>query len=428
MERRDRYGNGLRTESDAARDAYIEGVDQILAAGHGAVDALSRSVGADPGFALGHAGLARAQMMAGQMAAAKDSIATAKALAADSASSRRERSHIEAMTLLLSGQAAECRELVLQHADEFPRDALAVQLCTNAFGLIGFSGATGREAALLAYTARLLTHYGEDWWMLSMHALSLCETGQLAASAQLMDRALDLNPANANASHFKAHAQYEAGETDAGLAFLKDWIQSYDARGVLHGHLSWHIALWSLHAGDVNGMWDMVDSSVAPSASQGLPLNILTDTAAILYRAELAGVDVAQKRWTDLSAYAAQFFPNPGQSFADMHAALAHAMAGQGELLARIAESTAGFAGDLIGPVARAWGAIARQDWAKALDELTPVMAQTERIGGSRAQRDLLEFAYTNVVLKLGQPDAARRVLMTRRPVHNQIAPVAGLN
>ena len=68
---RDRYANTLTTSSPVARDAYVSGVDHILAATHGAVEAFEAAVGADRGFALGHAGLARARMYAGDMPGAQ---------------------------------------------------------------------------------------------------------------------------------------------------------------------------------------------------------------------------------------------------------------------------------------------------------------------------------------------------------------------
>ena len=415
MKRNDSYGNSISTASELAQDEYDRGVHLFLGADYGAVEAFQASLDADPGFALGHAALARALMMVGQMAEAKASIVRAQELA--SSADARERQHVEAFTLLLSGKPQQARATVVVHVRDYPRDALVAQLCANVFGLIGFSGEVGREAELLAYTSALLPHYGEDWWMMSMHALSLCETGQIQASIDLMERSIALNPRNANASHFKAHAQYEAGDSKAGRAYLENWLSDYDDRAVLHGHLSWHVALWALHEGDETSMWKAIDQGVGPGSAKGLPINVLTDTAAILYRAELAGFAVASNRWMELSDYAARFFPETGQSFADMHAALSHAMAGQGERLAHIAETAKGFAGDLVQPIARAWGEIARENWSAALEELVKVMGATERLGGSRAQRDLLELTYANVLLKLGMSEEAHRSLATRRLV-----------
>ncbi|WP_372572508.1 tetratricopeptide repeat protein [Ruegeria jejuensis] len=420
---RDHYGNPLSTGFQDARDHYDKGVALFLSSNFGASKAFQDAIDSDPGFALAYAGLARALMMEARMDDAKAAISEAARLA--ESDDDRARGHVAAIALLLAGKPTEARAAVMAHIREYPRDALVAQLCANVFGLIGFSGEVGREAELLAYTSALLPQYGEDWWMMSMHALSLCETGQIGASMRLMDKALALNPRNANGSHFRAHAQYEAGETQAGRAYLDEWLAEYDDRSVLHGHLSWHCALWALHAGDAAAMWQAVDGGVAPGAAKGLPINVLTDTAAILYRAELAGIAVEPHRWSVLSDYAAQNFPETGQSFADIHAALAHAMAGEGARLAKIAETAKGFAGDLVRPVARAWGAIAREDWTGALADLSQTMARTERLGGSRAQRDLLELTYVNVLLKLGQVEEARRNLTTRRPVLAEAPPVA---
>jgi tetratricopeptide (TPR) repeat protein len=263
----DGYGNSISTGSQEARDRYDHGVHLFLGANQGAPGAFEAAVAADPGFALGHAASARALMMEGRMADAKAAIARAEALAP--AADQRERDHIGALSLLLSGQPGRTRAAIKAHVLGHPRDAMAAQMCTNVFGLIGFSGEVGREAELLAYTEALLPHYGDDWWMMSMHALSLCETGQVAASQTLMDKALALNPRNANGAHFKAHAQYEAGEAAAGRRYLGDWMADYDDRAVLHGHLSWHLALWALHDCDEAAMWDAVDTRVGPGGRQG---------------------------------------------------------------------------------------------------------------------------------------------------------------
>lgn len=421
----DGYGNTISTDTADARDHYDHGVQLFLGAEFGAVQAFEASVSADPAFAVGYADLARALMMEARLPEAKAAIARAQTLA--SASTDRERTHVSAFAALLDGDPPLARTIVKDHVRDHPRDAMAAQLCTNVFGLIGFSGKVGREAELLAYTETLLPHYQNDWWMMSMHALSLCETGQTDASLSLMEKSLAINPRNANGAHFRAHALYETGEIAAGRHYLGEWMEHYDKRAVLHGHLSWHVALWALHDGDEQAMWDVVDDSVRPGSSDSMPINVLTDTAAILYRAEIAGLKVAPERWKDLSGYAARFFPETGQSFADMHAALCHAMAGDGERLAYIVDTAKGFAGDLVRPVAKGWGDIARGNWSGALEHLSQVMATTERLGGSRAQRDLIELAYVNVLMKLGLEKEARRTLKLRRPVLCASTPVCGM-
>ncbi|MDA7424852.1 tetratricopeptide repeat protein [Thalassococcus lentus] len=421
----DAYGNTLTTGTAMSRDFYDIGVKGLLAATYGAKDVFEQAISADPEFALGYVALARARMLGGDMPGARTAMAAAERLAP--MTTEQEQSHINVMALLVAGKPVETRAAVWEHVQRWPRDAVIAQLCTNVFGLIGFSGKVGREADLLSYTTMLMPHYGEDWWMMSMHALSLCETGATSESLDLMERSLALNPHNANAAHFKAHALYEIGETRAGRAYLDDWLTGYDKRGGLHGHLTWHAALWALQDGDEERLWALVDAGVAPDTGSSMPINVVTDTAAIYHRAELAGLTVAPERWAALSDYTAERFPKPGQSFVDMHAALAHAMSGNGDRLAAVMDVQKGYAHDLARPAARAWGAIARGQWQDALENLIPVLAQSERIGGSRAQRDLLELTYANVLLKLGLTDEARRVLSLRRPNLAKPLPVSGL-
>ena len=222
MALQDGYGNAIATQSPEARDHYAHGVHVFLGAEYGAREAFAASVAADPSFALGHAGLARALMMEGRMPEARDAIARAQEVS--DPSDDRALSHIAAIVQVMNGEPKQARKTVKDHVLKHPRDAMAAQLCTNVFGLIGFSGEVGREADLLAYTESLLPHYAGDWWMMSMHALSLCETGQIAASQALMEQSLAINPRNANGAHFRAHAQYEAGEIAAGRRYLGDWM------------------------------------------------------------------------------------------------------------------------------------------------------------------------------------------------------------
>ena len=205
-------------------------------------------------------------------------------------------------------------------------------------------------------------------------------------------------------------------------------MPNYDRRALLYGHLSWHQALWALHDGDETSMWELVDSSVSQEKGSSLPINVLTDTVSIYYRTELAGYNVSAERWLKLSEYAVQKFPNMGQSFADIHAALAHAMAGNEEYLNKLIDGQSGFAGDIVPAVAKAWKAISENNWDKARAQLETVSSEFERFGGSRAQRDLLEFTYVNVLVQTGNKATARQTLLERRPAFYETAPIEAIS
>ena len=421
----DRYGLALSTGSATARDAYVEAMDLFLGANAGAEQAFARAALEDPSFALAHAGRARAMQMRGRAREARESIAEARAAA--NGCTDREAGHLNALGLLIDGDGPGAYAAILAHLKDWPRDAMIAQPCCGVFGLIGFSGRAGREAEQLAFTDRLAPHYGDDWWFLAQHGFSQVEAGQVAEAERLLERSLEGNPRNANAAHIRAHVHYEAGERDAGLARLDAWRQDYDREAQLSCHIAWHVAIWRAEAGQTDEAWRVFEADVAPDGAWGPPINVLTDSAAFVLRAELAGATVPDGVWQRLSDYAAEFFPDPGIAFADIHAALAHAMAGRGDALARIAEAAAGPAGDMVSGLAEALGAYARGDWDGAIALLAPWMAGHERIGGSRAQRDLLEFALLGALLRSARTEEARRLLILRRPVHATAPPLAEL-
>lgn len=66
--------------------------------------AFEAAVAADAGFALGHAGLARARQFAGDIPGARAAMAGARALAGGL--TRREVGHVHAMGLLTDGEPA----------------------------------------------------------------------------------------------------------------------------------------------------------------------------------------------------------------------------------------------------------------------------------------------------------------------------------
>lgn len=409
----DRYGNGLSTTSQSARDAYVADVDHLLAATAGAEPPFARAIAEDPNFALAHIALARHHQLWGNTDQMKASLAAAQNCAGIN---DFEAAHLNAFAQLMTGQVREGYASIRRHLLEHPRDALAATTCTGVFSLIGFSGQPGREAELLAFTTSLAPAYGRDWWFTAQHAFSQMEAGQVGPAATSIETAIAGNPRNANAAHIRAHLYYENGETEAGFAYLRDWMPDYDRAGLLHCHLSWHQALWALERGDADAMWAVIDTSVAPANGRGPALNVMTDMASILYRAELRGVEVPRARWAEISRYAAQCFPKPGLAFADVHAALAHAMAGDCARLGHVIDGAKGPAGDVVRDLAQAFGAIAAADWPLAEAHLSVAMQDHARIGGSRAQRDLVEFAYVSVLLRQGRGAQARQMLRMRRP------------
>lgn len=417
---KDRYGLAISTGSAATAEAYQRGLDLFLAGQSGVVEALETALRSDPGFTPAHVALARHYQSFGHMPAAKAALEAARQC--DRALTPREAAQLDIFGHLIEARPAKGYALIRAHLLDHPRDALVAQTLLGVFSLIGFSGRVGREAEHLAIADFLAPHYEGDWWFPAQMAFAHLEVGQFRQAEDQIDLALMRNHDSAHAAHIRAHLYYEVGETEDGLRFLSDWMQGYDRGGLMHCHNNWHVALWAMATGDEAGMWRVVDEDLAPGVSQSPAINIVTDLAALYYRASLAGIEIGQDRWQRLGDYALTAFPKPGMGFVDIHAALIHAMSGNDDALNQIITDAKGPIGDLVPGCAEAFRAIAAQDWAGAESRLIPVVAQSERVGGSRAQRDVLEFALLNTQIRQGRGDEALRLLALRRP--NIDAPV----
>jgi hypothetical protein len=410
---RDRYDCELSTTSLAARDAYVTGCDLLLSANPGGELLFERAIAEDEAFLLGHAALARSLQGIGRPQDGKACLARAQHLV--SRATDREKSQFSIVENLLDGRSTVALEEIYRHVQSWPRDAMALAPATGVFGLIGFSGKTGREQAQLEMLQPLAIHYGNDWWFLGALAFSEIEQGLLDVGRAHVEMSLRGNSRNANAAHVSAHGYYESGDVSDGIRFLRDWLKAYSVGSPLHCHLHWHLALWALQNGNLDDAWSIYHASLRPGVCIGPQINRLTDSASFLFRAELAGEPSDDTLWREVSDLAAELFPDAGIAFVDIHAALAHAMAGNGDLLARLTEHPKGLTGDLVASASRAFSAFARQDWQGVLSELQPVLGEHERLGGSRAQRDIIEYTMACALMKSGREDETKRLLYSRR-------------
>lgn len=421
----DAYDNPLSTQSVDARDAFDLGVKRFLGAEPGVAEAFMAATTADEGFALAHIGYAREMQLRAQPDRVKASLCRARELT--KGLSGRELSHVHVSGLLLEGKGAAARAAVYEHIEEWPLDVMIAHMCTSVFGLIGLSGLPGREAEQLAFNTRLASHYGNDWWCRAQLAFAQLEVGQLAEAESNIETALASNPDSAHSVHIRSHLYYESQQDEDGLRFLSDWWAKYDPEGTLYNHVSWHVGIWSLESGDIDRMWQVLDVEISPDTSQGPPLNVLTDAAALLLRAELAGVDVPIERWRKISAYALARFPKTGLAFADVHAAISHARSNNRAALDDLISNAGGPAGDLTKVIATGYREMEDQNWSKAADLFAGVIPEHARIGGSNAQRDLIDFTLAACLVRDGRRQEARTVLKITRPRALSVQAVADL-
>lgn len=422
--REDAFFLPVATGSADALDRYNRGVARLLTANAGVEALLDEAIALDPGFALAHAARARQLQLYARAAEAREAAERARTLAAPLG--ERERGHVEAIRLAVHGQGGKALDAVRAHLAAFPRDALVLSLALGVYGLIAFSGRKGHHEEQRALLEGLAWHWIDDGWFDGYLGWSLVETGDPKGGAEIIENGLRRKPRNAHAAHARTHAYVELGQAEAGFAFLADWLVSYDRAAILHTHLNWHQALFELDLGRADAALARYAEAIDPAQATSPPMPTLADSASFLWRCGLYGADPRPLPWAEVAALAARAFPNAGFAFADLHAAIAAAGAGDragvarrvGELEALVADGKLP-QGAIVPLLCRALGAYADGDFDEAARLLEDASGDMARIAGSHAQREVFEDTLIAALMRAGRGARAREILeqrLARRP------------
>jgi len=242
-----------------------------------------------------------------------------------------------------------------------------------------------------------------------------------------------LNPKNAHGAHGFAHVCYESGEPETARAYLSPWLAAYPRDGFFYGHLSWHLSLCEIQLGNWAEAVRLYRDAIVLDRHSGGPQQKMSDGAAFLWRSELAGHPRDTAAWRAMYDYAKSALPMPGSGLADLHVILAHAVMGDDAVLEahtrrmeELAQAGRYPSSSYLPQLARGFAAFERGDFGTAIEALAPLAGQNERIGGSRAQHDLIEFTLLKAYLNAERPEDARRLLGARRPKASGV-PVSGV-
>ncbi|MGN6610089.1 MAG: FAD/NAD(P)-binding protein [Jatrophihabitans sp.] len=424
---RDPFGLPI-TASGEASTLYIAALDRILRVQSGAETLVARAVAADPGFALGHA----VQALLGAEWGCDVDVATALAAAerAGTTADERERRFIEVAAQRVRAPGAESAAALLSYIQAYPEDALAVSL---AVPTIAFGGATELPTEAWALSEGLAPVYGEHWWYLSMLAFIRQEQDRFDEAADLAQRALSIEPGSGHAVHAKAHVHYETGDHAAGLAWLDGWIDRCGARASHRAHFSWHAALHELALGDTAAVTRRYAAQLAPPQVSGV--RALVDSASLLWRLHVHGHDAADVRPV-LRTVEPELLANPPTAFTALHAAMALAAAHDCQGLTRVRRMADRRGGEVfetvIAPFADALLDLVHGDPDRAADGLVALLDHPalERVGGSAAQREVVEDTALHCAVEAGRSDVAQQLLqhrLQRRPSRSDTALLATL-
>ena len=398
----DALGLPLTCASPAAAQAYARAVDAQLHAWPGVGPALEEALRVEPEFALAHA----LRALAAATYLRRDEVALAIGLARQHAprATEREQSHVAVIALLVSGQSAAAHDAALAHAERWPTDALVAATLLGAFGLIAFSGRADHDAARLALVRQLRPHYPVDHaWLLAHLGWACIEAGQLDEGTAHAQRSFVLRPANGNIAHVLMHGHFERHDAVAGLAFIDAWLVGYPENAMLFGHLHWHAALCEIELGRTDVALVRFTQQVLRQLDVAPPLVGMTDATSLLWRLRLLVREGLP--WASVAAHAERHFAGGGNVFAEIHLATLAAGRADGAALDAVTTRLQALAvkGHAGAPVALRWNAaltaLMAGDRLAASGELRACQADAVRLGGSHAQRTVVDITAQSLEL-----------------------------
>lgn len=330
----------------------------------------------------------------------------------------REGMHLRAVSQWCEGQWRAAALTVEDLNIAYPLDALGLQV---GHALDYYLGDTRMLHDRIARAMPAWSSGVPGWhFVLSMQAFGLEENGWYAQAERLGRQAVDLEPRDAWGQHAVAHVMEMEGRRGEGIAWMlqnKGW-QDSTGLGI---HNWWHLALHHLALGDTAKVLALYDERIAKPAG-AMQLELI-DASALLWRLHLQDVDVGD-RWKNI---ADQWTPAAGLgwcAFNDWHAAMAFIADGRDGALFTLAQaqSQALQRTDDAGRFLREVGLAATQgviahgkgDYARAVELLRPVRSTSYAMGGSVAQRDLLDLTLIDAARRAGQASLATALQQER--------------
>jgi len=422
MKLTDVRGLPVSTQSAAALEHYELAAEQTHGYFGSPQASLDEALAEDPDFAAAHALRADLAVMSSEQGALpliQESVDALERIG--SRATPREQAHVAAARAWLEGRFELAAHRYGAIAIEHPRDLIAIQSAHAVDFYLGDAILLrDRIAQALPYWNQEVPGYG---YLLGMHAFGLEETGNYGRAEDVGRHALALNPRDACAVHAVEHVFEMQGRVHDGTEWLNATAPNWADTGFAV-HLWWHLALHQLELGDLPAALDVYDSLVHPK--EVTAVSALVDATQLLARIALRGGTVGT-RWHALADCWSQTTEGGFFVFNDLHALLAYALAGREQdikrMLTALEKSTRGIGTNAenvraVGmPLALAIIAMAAGRSAEAVEQLLPIRSRSYRIGGSHAQRDLVQLTAIGAALASGNGRLARALVSERTEV-----------
>ncbi|MFC8228931.1 hypothetical protein [Streptomyces sp. NPDC057287] len=293
--------------------------------------------------------------------------------------------------------------------DTYPGDAVSIY----AVHMLDFY--SGDAPHMLASIAQAVEVFAADdpgiGYLHGLHGFALEENGRIEAAIDRCRLALELNPGDIYAMHAMVHCLYETGRHEEGSRYIREYMRGRDASTPMRIHVWWHYALFELYADNVQEVLACYRIGIRRKTS--LRSNEDLDAVTLLWRLALIrpSMDLSGY-WRSLYQDWKPYLEESWYLFNDFHAYIAYCQSGDydradsllGTVLARGTEVPEGMVDIFLG-----FRSFTTGDYADASVRLARSFHRSSAMGGSNAQRDVIELTGIEAALRSRNYELAER-------------------
>ena len=321
--------------------------------------------------------------------------------------SKQELLHYEAVIELSLGKWESATKIWETILLEFPKDVLALKFAHDWYFYMGNLNSTFESVD------RVISHYDKDskdnkdnkdslliyGYVCGMYSFGLEENNRFKEAEEYGLKALEINPMDSWACHAVAHVMEMQGRQKEGIELLAQFFPDWSKCGGLACHLFWHWTLYLIEIGSFKEAISLYDNQISMKIESGAMLD-LVDGSSFILRIEMENQNI-YGRHEKLQNLWKPHIDDHITIFNDMH--LAMIMDIKNPDIENVFFNTYPKENDEFSilriNLCKSILHYRKKNYKEAASLIEPVLDKCVKIGGSNAQRDIIQLVYLNSLI-----------------------------
>lgn len=332
----------------------------------------------------------------------------------------RTRAMLSAIGSWTAGDLVAARNGFQSIVDTYPGDAVSI------FTVHMLDFYIGDAPHMLTSTAEAVEVFAADdpviGYLQGLYGFALEENGLIEAAIERCRIALNLNPDDIYAMHAMVHCLYETGRHEEGARYIREYMRGRDGSTPMRIHIWWHYALFELYANNIQEVLACYRIGIRRKTSLQSTEDL--DAVTLLWRLALINPSL------DLSAYWWSLFqdwkPYLDESwylFNDFHAYITYCQVGEYGCADSLLEAVRARGEELseeMLDIFLGFRSFTTGDYADAAARLARSFHRSFPMGGSNAQRDVIELTGIEAAIRSQNYEVAQRIRDSGRILRHQ--------